>query len=101
MHSEIPTRALAAATCLGFLNFLTFMIMSSLIGGDAANGYVERGHYYVRDHARITEVSKSVFEYSLWHARSLWLTHPITGLASMMWVGRSKAWWRKRLGQDK
>jgi hypothetical protein len=101
MHSEISTRALAVATCLGLLNFFTFMVVSSLIGGDAANGYVEHGHYYLRDHARITEVPKAVFEYSRWHARSLWLTHPIAGFASMMWIGRSMAWWRKQLGQDK
>ena len=33
--------------------------------------------YHVSEHGRQTKVSRSVFEYSWYHARSVWVTHPL------------------------
>ena len=62
---------------IGILNFASFFIIALVIGGDAVNGKVENGKYYVSEHGRDTEVSRSVFEYSRFHAHFVWVTHPL------------------------
>ena len=73
-------RVLLCIGWLGMANFVAFAIGALLIGGDAVSGMVQDGHYFVRNHGRLTEVSASVFHYSLWHARSLWVTHPVAAI---------------------
>jgi len=62
---------------IGILNFISFCIVAGVIGGDAVNGKTEGGRYYVSEHGHDTEVSRSVFEYSRFHAHSVWVTHPL------------------------
>jgi hypothetical protein len=62
---------------IGILNFTSFFIISLVIGGDAVNGKTEGGKYYVSEHGHDTEVSRSVFDYSRFHAHSVWVTHPL------------------------
>jgi hypothetical protein len=73
------------------INFAAFFIVAGRIGGDAINGTVENGHYYLASHGRMTEVSAGRFTYSLWHARSLFVTHPlgmIAGGCCAVWLWR-------------
>lgn len=55
----------------------------SYLGGDAVNGKIEDGRYYlfgVRSNAGqkvYTEVSEPVFNYSKWHVYSVWVTWPL------------------------
>jgi hypothetical protein len=49
-------------------NFFLFVIISMLIGGDALNGHVTNGHYFLTMKGVDTEVTESVFRYSWWHA---------------------------------
>ncbi len=79
--------ALRVVAVLGILNFVAFFIVSSLLGGDAMNGKVEAGRYFVSSHGRLTEVTADVFTFSLWHVRSLFVTHP---LAMLAWVLSSR-----------
>jgi len=51
-------------------NFLLFVFASVYLGGDALNGYVQEGHYFLCAHGGCTEVSHSVWTYSYWHAVS-------------------------------
>src|SRR3954447_23946789 len=51
------------------------------LGGDALNGRVEAGRYYLGSHGRLTEVSRDVFTYSWWHPISLMVTQPLALLA--------------------
>jgi len=59
------------------INFVAFAIISLLIGGDAWNGHVIHGHYFLGEKGKFTEVSRAVFEYSWWHVLSLIITLPI------------------------
>ncbi len=59
------------------LNFFAFLASTMKIGGSAANGTVKDGHYFVGDHGKVTEVSQRAWEISLWHSKSLFLTHPL------------------------
>ena len=56
---------LFAAACI---NFLVFIIIDVLLGGDAANGHSENGHYFLASHGKLTEVSAFTFTYSRIHA---------------------------------
>lgn len=65
---------------VGVLNGLMFVAGATYLGGDAVNGKVEGGHYYVfgvrTESGRkvYTEVSERVFTYSKWHAYSTLVT---------------------------
>ena len=62
---------------VGILNFIAFFIIALSLGGDAVNGKEEAGRYYLANHGRYTEVSRSVFMYSKVHTCSVWVTHPL------------------------
>jgi hypothetical protein len=68
---------------VGMINFFAFVLVAERIGGDAANGKVENGRYDLRDHGRLTEVGADLFAYSLRHAHSLWVTHPLACLGGL------------------
>jgi hypothetical protein len=50
------------------LNFLVFGLASQYLGGDALNGGVRDGHYFLCAHGECTEVTRSIWQYSYWHA---------------------------------
>ncbi len=59
-------------------NFVLFLAGASYFGGDAINGKVEDGHFYLygmrtdrQGNKVYTEVSERVFSYSRWHAYCL------------------------------
>jgi glycerol uptake facilitator-like aquaporin len=52
------------------LNFVAFLAVGAYLGGDALNGYVDKGQYYVCWHSKCYEVSKTLWNYSWWHAIS-------------------------------
>lgn len=69
---------------MGILNFLVFVVIAIAIGGDAVNGRIVDGHFYVANHGRLTEVSQAVYTYSLWHVRSIFVTHPLAILTGYL-----------------
>jgi hypothetical protein len=48
------------------------------------NGKIGGGHFYLASHGKFTEVSEAVYAYSLWHARSLFVTHPLAMLTGYL-----------------
>ena len=70
---------------IAILNFLAFIIVALLIGGDAVNGKVADGKYYVAEHGNYTKVTEAVFTYSRYHCYSVWITHPVGILAIGIW----------------
>ena len=81
----------AAAT---ILNFIAFVVISSRIGGDAVNGKVEGGRYYVfgvatRDGRKVyTEVSERVYTYSRWQVYSILSTWPLMMVGGLFLQGK-------------
>jgi hypothetical protein len=69
---------------VGIANFLVFWVVAGMIGGDALSGKVEGGRYYLSSHGRLTEVSAELYTYSLWHTRSIFITHPLAILAGLL-----------------
>ena len=71
---------------VGMGNFVWFLAESSALGGDALNGYVRDGHYFVISHGTATEVSQAQWEGSRAHAVGTIGTHllGIAGFAYLM-----------------
>lgn len=51
-------------------NFFAFIIGSVHFGGDALNGYVQAGHYFLCAYGSYTEVTQAIWKYSYWHELS-------------------------------
>src|SRR5690348_3975110 len=62
-------------TILALVNFLTYIIVAGTHGGDAWNGHIQNGKYFVASHGRYTEVSRGFWTYSYYHTIFLWITH--------------------------
>jgi hypothetical protein len=83
-------RLLNVLGVLFLANFATFFVVALYLGGDALNGYAENGHYFLRLHHQITEVSQPVFEYSWWHAVSLFIMIGLVyAAAAVRWVAKA------------
>ena len=82
MEKWLPQRVWNALFVIGFLNFVVFVVVAILIGGDAVNGHRTSDHYYLRNHGQLTEVSAAVWQYSRIHVYSIWVTHPLAMFAA-------------------
>jgi hypothetical protein len=91
MELSKNTQLLCCKVIIGIalVNFVVFWIAAVCLGGDAANGKMYHGHYYLMSHGIYTEVSKAIFNYSKWHLRSVMITHPSALLAGL-WYCRIK-----------
>ena len=69
---------------LGLVNFIVFWILAVHFGGDAVNGKIQAGHFFLLSHGRYTEVSEGVFTYRKWHVYSTWITHPLMLLSAYL-----------------
>jgi hypothetical protein len=75
---------------VGTLNFLIFVAGATYLGGDAVNGKIEGGRYYlfgVRTESGrkvYREVSRPVFTYSRWHVYSIFVTWPLVMAAAVV-----------------
>jgi hypothetical protein len=68
---------------LALVNFAVFFVVAVMLDGDAINGHVQSGHYYLMSHGHYTEVSAAVWHYSYWHTISVFVTH---GLVFVTWI---------------
>jgi hypothetical protein len=79
------------------VNLAVFYWIAGRIGGDAYHGYAENGHYFLAtSHGPATEVSRSVFSYSKWHATTGLVTHPIGLICAVILY-----FWCKRIVKSK
>jgi len=93
MPRRLRNKVLIWIIGLGLLNFLAYTIMYAYIGGDAPNGKVLEGAFYVRGHflrdaaGQASEVSKGVWIYCYAHSVSIWPTIGLV-LCSMLILAR-------------
>ncbi len=69
---------------LPILNIGAFIAVAAYLGGDAVNGRIQDGHYFLFSHGKYTEVSEAVFNFSRIHAYSVFLTVAFYGLAILI-----------------
>lgn len=82
-------RICGAVVCLAFVNFTVLSVAANFLGGNAICGKVEAGRYFLRDHSRFTEVSRTTFTCCLFHGYSVYITHPLA-LAAIAAMHRLK-----------
>jgi hypothetical protein len=81
------------------LNFGVWGVINSMIRGDAVNGKVEHGKYYLAMKGRYTEVSRGVYLYSYVHTCTNFVLFPATILSGLLGM-RTKARKVKRESGD-
>lgn len=81
MGRWLPWLALGVVI-VGFANFFWFLAESSAIGGDALNGYIRDGRYFLNSHGDATEVTQATWYWSRAHAISVFGTH-LVAMAGM------------------
>ena len=80
-------RASSWAITIGILNFFLFAAVSIVIGGDALNGGLENGQYYLGGGGHHTPVPYLVFLFSQVHAYSVLVSWPaIIVLSLVSWA---------------
>ena len=80
MSEDIKLKIYRIVYLAGMVNFFIFVSIALGLGGDAINGKIENGHYFLRSHGHFTEVTSGIFIYSKWHTYSLFVTHPLAML---------------------
>lgn len=66
-YSRRAKLVLYPTVALVVINFAAFMIGLFYLGGDALNGYVRGGHYFLCAHSQCVETSRAIWRYSYWH----------------------------------
>lgn len=69
-HQSYSRRAkwvLYPTVALALINFFAFIIVLLYLGGDALNGYIRAGHYFLCAHGQCVETSRAIWRYSYWH----------------------------------
>jgi hypothetical protein len=86
INGKVPRWIASLCILWCIVDFTAFVLGTGVIGGDAFNGYVQSGSYFVcmHSHASCHEVTKAVFEYSRWHAISLFVSFPLAFLLSWL-----------------
>lgn len=84
--SKRGKRILIPIALLAFVNFAAFFVIAVSIGGDAVNGRIENGRYFVSNHGVATEVSSAVYWYSYIHVLTVFCTHGLTVLAVLLLI---------------
>src|SRR5262245_25536025 len=69
-------RFLQETAIFSCVNFIAFLIVLRLIGGDAFSVHAENGLYYLQINGQMSQVSSEVFFYFKTHAISVFITFP-------------------------
>jgi hypothetical protein len=69
---------------IGLIDFGAFCIHSTLLGGSASDDNLDGNHYFVSEHGRRTEVSKSAYDRIKLHERTVWISFPIALVAGLI-----------------
>ncbi|HEV7515234.1 MAG TPA: hypothetical protein VGR07_02935 [Thermoanaerobaculia bacterium] len=72
---------LFAVRLVAFVNFALLCVGAWWFGGDAFNGRVEGGHYFLGSHGDLVEVSHAVWVYSRVHVISNFVTFALALIA--------------------
>src|SRR4051812_26095174 len=75
MRRKVSTKVFIVLAVLAPFNFLLYAVIADNIGGDAINGKVDAGRYYLGSHGQYTEVSRAVFTYSKFHTYAVWANY--------------------------
>lgn len=70
---------------VGIINFLAFFIVTNVVGGDAFNGKIQEGRYFLGYRGTYTEVGRFAYNCSYVHDLSIFITHPMAVIGLFLW----------------
>ncbi len=73
-----------------FLNLVSWLVFCVTQGGDALNGKIVDGRYYLGSHSHYTEVSAAKYQFSRWQTISNMVTLPVVVGGSLLYEYRKK-----------
>lgn len=79
-----PNHVITVLGTIALVNFGVFWFVALSVGGDAVNGKIADGRYYLANHGVLTEVSYPVFVYSYIHVLSVFVTHSLFVLSALV-----------------
>jgi hypothetical protein len=91
-NMRVPMLICRAMVWIGLANFAAFMLLDAYFGGSALNGKIDGDQFFLGDHGRYVAVSRAIYEFSLHHGRSLFITHPLAGIASWILHANTGRW---------
>jgi hypothetical protein len=91
MLKPIPKWLAYTVGTIALVNFVAFVLIADLIGGDALNGHAAHGHYFLAYHRQLTEVSRATYLYSVFHTLSVFVTHGLAIFVGWKWTQQKKA----------
>ena len=62
---------------IALINYVLFAILWIVIGGSAIHGLAVGGHYFIAEGGRFVQVSRVIFDLSLWQGYGFFITFPI------------------------
>ncbi len=89
---RVPMLFCRAMVWIGLANFVAFVLLDAHFGGSPLNGKIDGDQFFLGDHGRYVEVTRSVYEFSLRHGRSLFFTHPLAAIASWILHANTGRW---------
>ena len=91
-ETRVPMLICRAMVRIGLANFVAFVLLDVYFGGSPLNGKIDGDQFFLGDHGRYVEVTRSVYEFSLRHGRSLFFTHPLAAIASWILHANTGRW---------
>lgn len=85
------SRLYLALVIVALLDFIFLFALSFFIGGDAVNGRIENGKYFVWGYnyhngvKGYTEVSPGVYDFSKWQVYSVWATWSVMLVGTVLY----------------
>lgn len=67
-QSTRAKRVIYPTAVIALVNFTAFLVVSAHLGGDALNGYIRDGHFFLCAHGICTQVNSRLWHYSYYHA---------------------------------
>ena len=81
------------------LNFMSFMVSSVILRGNALSGREENGHYYFNRPSRQREVSRELWTFNWWHGVTALSGLGVIGVAGLASDGYARFLARRRKAQ--
>lgn len=72
-------------TVIGWGNLVLYLIILFVLGGSADNGMVRNGRFYVGNHGKYNEVSKTTFRLNRIHGQTV-VFSVFIGAAGLAWM---------------
>lgn len=84
----VTRNLMSLGIAIALINYILFAFLWIMLGGSAINGVSAEGHYFISASGHLVEVTRSIFELSVWLSYGLFITFPIGLGCAWYWSHR-------------